>query len=78
MDDPGFLAQLFFEPIAIRGSMRLLLLVPLALSIAIIYKTIHSRELKEVPAASVVLCMTIVLGMLAVGAGLYVVFAVLA
>ena len=56
----------------------LVMLLPLSLAVAIVYKTIHCRELRDVPIAASVLWVTIVLGMLAVGAVLYVVFFLLA
>lgn len=74
----GLLAMLFLEPIAIHGSWRLVMLVPLALAIAIVYKTIRCREVRDVPAASAVLCVTLVLGMLAIGVALLLVFNLLA
>lgn len=72
------LGQLFMEPIPIGGSMRLVMLLPLSLAVAIVYKTIHCRDLRDVPIASIVLWVTIVLGMLAVGGVLYVAFFLLA
>ena len=75
---PGLLAMLFLEPIAIHGSWRLVMLVPLSLAIAVVYKTIRCREVRDIPAASAVLCLTMVFGMLAIGVALLVVFRLMA
>jgi len=72
------LTDLFSKPIPIDGSARLLMLIPLALTIALVYKTIRCRDLKDVPVAAGVLCVTIVLGMMAVGVALWVVYRLLA
>lgn len=69
---------LFLTPIAITGPLRTLMLIPLALTIAVVYKTIHCRHLRDVPIASLVLCATIVIGMFAVGGGLLLVYELLA
>jgi hypothetical protein len=49
-------------------------MLPLCLSIAIVYKTTRCRTLSEVPAAAAGLWLTIVLGMSVVGFGLWAVF----
>jgi hypothetical protein len=63
----GILAALFVQPIEIRGIARIGMLLPLALSIAIVYKTIRCRELKSIPLASLGLCAMIVSTMLLIG-----------
>ena len=45
---------------------------------AIVYKTTRCRNLREVPAAALVLWITIVIGMYAVGISLWVLFQVMA
>lgn len=62
----NMLALLFLEPIVI-DSNRLLWMIPICLTVAIAYKTIHCRQLQEIPLASAVLFITIVLGLAAVG-----------
>lgn len=64
--------------IAIRGYMRLGLLAPLALSISIIYKTIHCQRVRDIPMASLVLCVSILAGMMSIGVGLLLVFKLMA
>ncbi len=53
-------------------------MLPLCLSIAIVYKTARCYNLKELPAAALILWVTIVSGMVLVGVGLWVVFTLLA
>jgi hypothetical protein len=64
--------------ISVSGFQRLLLSLPLSLSIAVVYKTIRCQNLREVPAAAVVLWITIVLTMYALGIGLWIVFRIMA
>lgn len=73
-----WLRTLLVEPIEIRGVGRLLMLVPLTLSISLVYKTIRCRELKHVPWAAMKLCVMILSGMLAIGGALLLAFLVLA
>ncbi len=78
MTPETLLAQLFVEPMTITGIGRLLLLVPLAAAISIVYKTIHTPRLRDVPRASFVLCLTIVGAMMAIGVALLILFRLLA
>ncbi len=64
--------------IDIRGYMRLGLLAPLALSISIIYKTIHCRRIRDIPVASLVLCVSILAGMMSIGVGLLLIYKLMA
>ena len=64
--------------LAIRGYLRLGLLAPLALAISIIYKTIHCRQLRDIPMASFVLCLSILAGMMSIGVGLLLFFKLMA
>ena len=70
----GVLAGLFTTAMDITGKQRLLLMLPLCLSIAIVYKTVRSTNLGEVPSASLKLWATIVGGMCVVGVGLWLLF----
>lgn len=72
------LSQIFIEPVVFRGVGRLLMLVPLALSISVTYKTLHCARLADVPLASLRLWLTILVGMMSIGAGLLIVFRLLA
>ncbi|MCB9852879.1 MAG: hypothetical protein H6819_07265 [Phycisphaerales bacterium] len=73
-----WLYDLFVLPIEIRGVGRLLMLAPLILSVSLVYKTIRCPELKQIPFASIKLCIMILSGMLAIGVSLLVTFRLLA
>lgn len=68
------LAGLFTTAVQLSGQQRLALMLPLCLGIAVVYKTTRCERLADVPAAATVLWITIVLGMGAVGVGLWAVF----
>jgi hypothetical protein len=57
---------------------RFLLMLPLCLSVAVIYKSTRMENMREVPTSAAILWVTIVLGMAAVGVGLWAVFSVMA
>jgi len=65
------LATIFVTAMELSGAQRLMLMWPLCLSIAIVYKTLRCQKLSEIPAASLVLWGAIVFGLYAVGAGLW-------
>ncbi len=69
---------LFVEPITLGGWQRMMMLFPLCLAISIVYKTTKCDHVREVPAASLVLWVTILIGLYAVGVGLLVAFNLLA
>ncbi|MFQ5411266.1 MAG: hypothetical protein ACE5EC_03180 [Phycisphaerae bacterium] len=69
-----YLPDLFIQPIPITGIGRLLMLIPLALSISIVYKTIRCDRLSAVPVASLSLCFMIVAGMMLIGFFLMILF----
>jgi hypothetical protein len=71
-----FLEALFVRPIQISGIGRLAMLLPLTLSVSIVYKTIRCRRLRSVPLASLTLCFTIVSAMMLIGVLLWLVFLV--
>ncbi|MCA9254302.1 MAG: hypothetical protein KDA33_01635 [Phycisphaerales bacterium] len=73
-----WLNDLLVKWIEIRGVGRLLMLVPLILSVSIVYKTIRCVDLKKIPLASIKLCVMILAGMLAIGFSLFVTFKLLA
>ncbi len=72
-----FVAGLFTTAIELTGKQRFLLMLPLCLSIAIVYKTVRIENLKELPSASLALWGTIVAGMCAVGVGLWLLFEIM-
>ena len=73
----GLLATIFTSSIPLQGIQRLLLMLPLCLSIAVIYKTVRTDRIADVPKAAAVLWVTIVFGMCAVGGGLWLLFQIL-
>lgn len=62
---------------ALGGGQRLLMMLPLCLSIAIVYKTTRCDDVRELPKAVAGLLITIVLGMAAVGVGLWLLFQIM-
>lgn len=72
------LKTLFVHPIPITGFGRLGMLLPLALSISIVYKTIRCDRISQIPGASVLLCLTIVSCMGLIGVFLLMMFHLLA
>ncbi len=69
-----FFHALFFKPIPITGIGRLAMLVPLALSVSIVYKTIRCDRLRSIPVASAMMCVAVVFFMMLIGAILLLVF----
>lgn len=72
------LATLFFTAIELSGTGRLLLMWPLCLAVAIVYKTTRTEDTRSIFKASAVLWLTIVFGMYTVGIVLWSVFNLLA
>ena len=73
----GILAGLFKLVGPLSGPRHMLLILPLCLSIAIVYKTLRCENLREIPLASAILWGTIVVGMYAVGVALWAVFSLM-
>ena len=71
------LSALFTTAIDLTGTQRFLLMLPLCLSIAVVYKTTRLEDVRAIPAAALILCATIVLGMCAVGVGLWALFSIM-
>ncbi len=71
------LAALFVTPASLSNLQHLLMLGPLCLSISIVYKAIKCQDLREVPTAALVLWITILLGMLGVGVGVWLLYLLL-
>jgi len=72
------LAGWFISGVEMTGSQRLLLMLPLCLSIAIVYKMTRCEDPRRAPLAALLLWGTIVVGMFAVGVGLWALFSVFA
>lgn len=71
------LAGFLTTGVSLSGWQRLLLMFPLCLSIATVYKTLRMDNTRELPLAILVLWGTIVVGMCSVGIGLWMMFEVL-
>jgi len=74
----NWLSGLFVQPIDVTGFWRLGMLVPLILSISIVYKTMRCEKLSAIPVASVILCLMILTSMGLIGALLLGAFRLLA
>ena len=61
------LLTIFTTAVRLSGPQHALLLLPLCLSVALVYKTIRCSRVRDIPVASIVLAVTIVAGMYAVG-----------
>ena len=72
------LAQLFIRPMSLTGAGQFYMLLPLVMAVAVVYKTIHTRSMRDVPIAAVVLWATILTGMFAIAIGLYAAYSLLA
>ena len=75
----AWVCALFTTPVSLTGFARLLLLLPLCLSISIVYKTIRCADLRAKPLACAVgaLWVTVVVGMYAVGVGFWLLYVLL-
>ena len=71
---PFPLATLFISALELSGRQRLLLMWPLCLAVAVVYKTTRCTSVREVPAAAAALWGTIIFGLYAVGVFLWAVF----
>lgn len=72
------IAQWLQSPIPLSAQQKALLILPLCLAIAIVYKATRLEQIRELPRAALGLWVTIVVGMYAVGVGLWVVYRILA
>ena len=72
------LATFLLDPIALGGFQKALLIVPLSLAISIVYKSTRAGNLSNLTRQAVGLCVTIVVGMYAVGMGLWALYHILA
>ena len=69
-----WLSTIFLHPIDVVGWERGALLWPLSLAVSIVYKTTKCQTIREIPFASLILWVTIVLGMYAVGVALLIIY----
>lgn len=68
--NPG-IATLFVDGVELSGTQRFLLMLPICLSIAVVYKAMRCERLRDIPVASLILWVSIVAGMYSVGLGLW-------
>lgn len=73
----GPVAALGLGAIELTGPQHFLLLLPLCLSIAVVYKTTRCAQLRDVPLAALALWGTIVVGMWAVGLTLWAIYSMM-
>ena len=73
----GTLALIFRDSMIIGGTERFLLIFPLCLAIAVVYKATRVEDLSKLVHAVVPLWLTIVAGMYLVGACLWGIFTVM-
>ena len=65
------LATLFVHPVTLGGWQKTIMLLPLCLSIAVVYKSIKCPALRDIPRTSLILWATILIGMYVVGIALW-------
>jgi len=70
----GVLAGFFLTPLPLSGFQHALLLLPLSLSISIVYKAVRCTNVRDIPKAALALWVTIVVGMYAVAIGLWLLY----
>lgn len=66
------LATLFLQPIPLTGLQRAALLLPICLSISVVYRTLKTPDIRDIAKTTLVLWGTIVVGMWAVAFTLWV------
>ncbi len=72
------LATLFLDPIPLSGLQRAALLLPICLSISVVYRTIKTPNLRDIPRTSLMLWLTIVVGLWVVALTLWVLYSLFA
>lgn len=61
------LLAIFLTPVSLTRPAQLLMLLPLCLAVSLVYKTTKCENVREIPWATLVSWVTIVIGMFAVG-----------
>ena len=62
---------MFLTPVILTKTQQMLLLLPLCLTIAVVYKTTKCEQVRQIPAAALGSFISIVVGMYAVGIALF-------
>lgn len=65
------LASVFHQPVDVSTGMALWLVLPLTVAVAVVYKTIRTRNLRRLPLEIAALVGYIVAGLTVLGTGLY-------
>ncbi len=65
------LATLFVHPLTLPAGARLWMVIPLVLCIAVVYRATRSRQVAELPLASLKAALNILVGMVAIAVGFY-------
>jgi hypothetical protein len=68
----GLMATLFVRPIELPPWMRLWMFLPLAACIALVYRATRARSPEELPRATALTFLNIVMGMVALAGATYV------
>ncbi len=68
----GSLGVLFVNPLPFPSDARLWMLLPLLLCVATVYRACRARHVRELPLATVLTFLNILIGMLLIAAGFYV------
>lgn len=71
------ISDFFVTGIRLTSVQRLAMMLPLCLSVAIVYKATRCERLRDLPLAALALWITIVVGMYAVGIGLWAAFEIM-
>jgi hypothetical protein len=62
---------LFYHPMTLSSDTVMWLVLPLALTVAVVYKAIRVRRIRELPVAVAVLMVQMIAGLVALGAVLW-------
>ena len=65
---------MFTTPLDMSGTGRLLLMLPLCLAVALVYKTIRTERLEDIAGATLQLWIMVLGGMCGVGLGMWALF----
>ncbi len=68
---------LFYNPMDLAGDWSLWLLIPLCLSVSVVYKTVRTENLRKLPLEIVSALCYMLAGLTALGVGLWAVVAIL-
>ena len=65
------MATLFYNPMTLPSCLALWLVIPLCVAVAVVYKTIRTDDVGKLHFQAIKLVGYILVGMVALGAGLY-------